>query len=151
MTAEPVSRRAEATPEAMRHLLDALRGIEPGASALESGLAYLFAVGAPAYRLLVDRLASEDEEDLALALHALKRVPASAAVPLLLEFLRAADAPDLGKGIALAILEHHGLDTTDPALFGPTLDLDAIWDAQGRRPAESPGSAGPEGPELRDS
>ena len=142
MTAEPVSRPAEATPEAMRHLLDALRGLEPGASALESGLAYLFAAGAPAYRLLVDRLASEDDEDLALALHALKRTPASAVVPLLLEFLRAADAPDLGKGIALAILEHHGLDTTDPALFSPTLDLDAIWEAQGRRPAE---------PELRDS
>ena len=142
MTTEPVSRPAEATPEGMRHLLDALRGLEPGASALESGLAYLFAVGAPAYRLLVDRLASEDEEDLALALHALKRAPASAVVSLLLEFLQAADAPDLGKGIALAILEHHGLDMTDPALLSPTLDLDTIWEAQGRRPAE---------PELRDS
>ncbi len=151
MTAEPVSRPVEAAPEAVRHLLDALRGLEPGASALESGLAYLFAVGAPAYRLLVDRLASEDEEDLALALHALKRAPASAVIPLLLKFLRAADAPDLGKGIALAILDHHGLDTTDPALFSPTLDLDAIWEEQGRRPAGSPESAGLEGPELRDS
>lgn len=151
MTAEPVSRPAETTPEAMHHLLDALRGLEPGASALESGLAYLFAVGAPAYRLLVERLTSEDEEDLTLALHALKRAPASAVISLLLKFLRAADAPDLGKGIALAILEHHGLDTTDPALFSPTLDLDAIWEAQGRRPAEFPEGAGPEGPELRDS
>lgn len=138
MTAERMSRRGEATAEAVRDLLDALRGLDAGAPALEAGLARLFAVGPPAYPLLVDRLTSEDEEDLALALHALKRAPASAVVPLLLAFLQAADAPDLGKGLALIVLEHHGLDANDPALFSATVDLEAIWEAQGRRQAEFP-------------
>ncbi|MGH7379005.1 MAG: hypothetical protein ACREJ7_01985 [Candidatus Methylomirabilales bacterium] len=136
-----------ADPEQVRALLDALRGLEPGTPALEAGLAHLFAVGGPAYSVLVGRLASEDEEDLALALHALKRAPAPAVVPLLLAFLQAADAPDLGKGLALAVLEHHGVDTTDPALFSATLDLEAIWEAQGRRQAEfseAPGEGGPD-------
>jgi len=147
VAAERVSRPARATPEGVDALLDALRGLEPGTPALEAGLGHLFAVGAPAYSLLVDRLASEDEEDLALALHALKRAPAPAVVPLLLAFLQAAEAPDLGKGLALAVLEHHGLDTTDPALFSATLDLEAIWEAQGRRQAEfseAPGEGGPD-------
>ncbi|MGH7406519.1 MAG: hypothetical protein ACREKF_00695 [Candidatus Methylomirabilales bacterium] len=137
MTAERVHRGGEATPEAVDELLDALRGLKVGAPALEAGLARLFAVGPPVYPVLVDRLASEDEEDLALALHALKRAPAPAVVPLLLAFLRADETPALGKGLALAVLEHHGLDTTDPALFSATLDLEAIWEAQGRR---QPGS-----------
>ena len=147
MTAERVSRSAKATPEVVHALLDALRGLEPGTSALEAGLAHLFAVGGLAYPVLVDRLASEDEEDLALALHALKRAPAPAVAPLLLAFLQAPDAPDLGKGLALAVLEHHGVDTTDPALFSATLDLEAIWEAQGRRQAEfseAPGEWGPD-------
>jgi hypothetical protein len=149
VTAERVSRPREATPEAVHALLDALRGLEPGTPALEAGLAHLSAIGAPAYPLLVDRLASEDEEDLALALHALKRAPAPAVVPLLLAFLQAAaqEAPDLGKGLALAVLEHHGVDTTDPALFSATLDLEAIWEAQGRRQtefSEAPGEGGPD-------
>ena len=151
MTAERIDRREEATPEGVSELLDALRGLEAGAPALEAGLARLFAVGAPAYPLLVDRLASEDEEDLALALHALKRVPAPAVVPLLLAFLQAADAPDLGKGLALIVLGHHGLDTTDPALFSPTLDLEAIWEAQRRRQAEPPEESGEKTPERRGS
>ncbi len=138
MTVERGDRPGEVTPEAVDHLLDALRGLEAGAPALEAGLARLFAVGAPAYPVLVNRLASEDEEDLALALHALKRAPAPEVVPLVLAFLQAPEAPDLGKGLALAVLEHHGLDTTDPALFSATLDLEAIWEAQGRRQAESP-------------
>lgn len=125
-----------AAPEQVHALLDALRGIEAGAPALEDGLATLFALGAPAYPALVERLASEDEEDLALALTALKRAPASAAVPLLVAFLQAADAPALGKGLALVVLEHHGLDTSDPTLFSATLDLQGIWEAQGRRPAD---------------
>jgi hypothetical protein len=151
VTAERVSRPAKATPEAVHGLLDALRGLEPGTPALEAGLARLFAVGAPAYPVLVDRLASEDEEDLALALHALKRAPAPAVVPLLIAFLQAADSPDLGKGLALVVLEHHGLDTTDPALFSPTLDLEAIWEAQGRRQAEPPGGSGERAPDRHDS
>lgn len=130
-----------ASPEQVHVLLDALRGLEAGVPALEEGLARLFALGASAYPPLVGRLASEDEEDLALALTALKRAPASAVVPLLVAFLRAADAPALGKGLALVALEHHGLDTSDPALFSATLDLRAIWEAQGRRPAEPGGSA----------
>ena len=151
MAAERVSRPARATPEGVDALLDALRGLEPGTPALEAGLGHLFAVGAPAYSLLVDRLASEDEEDLALALHALKRAPAPAVVPLLLAFLQAAEAPDLGKGLALAVLEHHGLDTTDPALFSATLDLEAIWEAQGRRQAEPPEGSGGKTPDRRGS
>ncbi|MBI2081247.1 MAG: hypothetical protein HYT86_05915 [candidate division NC10 bacterium] len=109
-----------APPEQVHALLDALRGLEAGAPALEEGLARLFALGAST---------------------ALKRAPASAVVPLLVAFLRAADAPVLGKGLALVALEHHGLDTNDPALFSATLDLRAIWQAQGRRPAEPGGSA----------
>jgi hypothetical protein len=151
VTAERIDRREEATPEGVSQLLDALRGLEAGAPALEAGLARLFAVGAPAYPLLVDRLASEDEEDLALALHALKRAPAPAVVPLLLAFLQAADAPDLGKGLALIVLEHHGLDTTDSALFSPTLDLEAIWEAQGKRRAEPPEESGGKTPDRRGS
>ncbi|HEV8662135.1 MAG TPA: hypothetical protein VGT06_03165 [Candidatus Methylomirabilis sp.] len=151
MTAERIDRREEATPEGVGELLDALRGLEAGAPALEAGLARLFAVGPPAYPLLVDRLASEDEEDLALALHALKRAPAPAVVPLLLAFLQTADAPDLGKGLALIVLEHHGLDTTDPALFSPTLDLEAIWEAQGKRQAEPPEGSGGKTPDRRGS
>ena len=151
MTAERMDRRGEATPEAVAELLDTLRGLDAGAPALEAGLARLFAVGAPAYPLLVDRLASEDEEDLALALHALKRAPAPAVVPLLLAFLQEADAPDLGKGLALIVLEHHGLDPTDPALFSATVDLEAIWEAQGRRGAEAPGESGEKTPDRRGS
>lgn len=128
-------------PEQVDALLDTLRGLEAGAPALEEGLTRLFALGASAYPPLVERLASEDEEDLALAVHALKRAPASAVVRLLVTFLRAEDAPALGKGLALTVLEHHGLDTSDPALFGATLDLRAIWEAQGRRPAEPGGPA----------
>ena len=151
MTAERIDRREEATPEGVGELLDTLRGLEAGAPALEAGLARLFAVGTPAYPLLVDRLASEDEEDLALALHALKRAPAPAVVPLLLAFLQTADAPDLGKGLALIVLEHHGLDTTDPALFSPTLDLETIWEAQGKRQAEPPEGSGGKTPDRRGS
>lgn len=150
MTADRVPRRGHVTPEAVRELLDALRGLEAGSPALEAGLARLFAIGPPAYPLLVERLASEDEEDLALALHALKRAPAPAVVPLLVAFLQAADAPALGKGLALAVLEHHGLDTTDPALFSATLDLEAIWEAQGRRQAESPEGSGEGAPDRRE-
>ncbi len=150
MTAERASRPGEATPQAVHALLDALRGLEPGTPALEAGLAHLFAVGAPAYPLLVDRLASEDEEDLALALHALKRAPAPAVVPLLVAFLQADDAPALGKGLALAVLEHHGVDTTDPALFSATLDLEAVWEAQRRPQAESPKAPGEGEPDRDD-
>lgn len=130
-----------APPEQVHALLDALRGLEAGGPALEEGLARLFALGASAYPPLVERLGSEEEEDLALALTALKRAPASAVVPLLVAFLRAPGAPALGKGLALVALEHHGLDTSDPALFSAALDLRAIWETQGKRPAEPGGSA----------
>lgn len=123
-------------PAALGEIVERLRGQDVPSEILRAEAAKAAALGREALPGLLRLYEQEDETLLALATVALKAMNERAVLRPLLALLGSDRVDDLARGLILKVLEHHGLDITDPRLLGISIDLDAMVGPPGEGPPE---------------
>lgn len=107
-------------------IVERLRGQDVPSETLRAEAAKAAALGREAMPGLLRLYEQEDETLLALATVALKAMNDRAVLGPLLALLGSDRVDDLARGLMLTVLEHYGLDITDPGVLGISIDLGAV-------------------------
>jgi hypothetical protein len=135
--------------DAVKSVLDGVRGAEPAPGEVRAAADRIAALGDGALPTLFQALEEDDEAVLAVAAAALRRFPGPALAEPLMGALRSARLGEMAKALVLGILEDAGLDVSDPSLVGSVVDLEgALADGFGgaRRAQGGNGSHAPSAP-----